>query len=55
MFTSVDYKLDPSRVTVVIYEKMSESINISSEIMNEKPLILNIIFLMLLSVEMKCI
>ena len=38
MFTSVDYKLDPSRVTVVIYEKMSESINISSEIMNEKAL-----------------
>ena len=38
MFTSVDYKLDPSRVTVVIYEKMSESINISSEIMNEKSL-----------------
>ena len=38
MFTSVDYKLDPSRVTVVIYEKMSESINISAEIMNEKSL-----------------
>lgn len=36
MFSSVDYKLDPSKVTVVIYEKMSESINISSEIMNEK-------------------
>lgn len=33
--SSVDYKLDPSLVTVIVYEKMSSSFGISSEIMNE--------------------
>lgn len=36
--SSVDYKLDPSTVTVVIYEKLTESRTISAEIMNEDKL-----------------
>ena len=36
--SSVDYKLDPSVVTVVIYEKISQSRTIESEILNEDKL-----------------
>ena len=36
--SSVDYKLDPSSVTVVIYEKMSTTKTIEKEILNESKL-----------------
>lgn len=36
--SSVDYKLDPSTATVVVYEKISESKSLAKEIMNEDKL-----------------